>query len=63
MPRPKPPYEMKLKAFRIPVPLLDAVNTWRREEQAQQGERMSETAAVLALVRRGLETVERDQRP
>ena len=31
--------------------------------QAQQGERMSETAAVLALVRRGLETVEQEQQP
>lgn len=51
---------MKLKAFRMPEPMLDAINEWRREVQAERGKRITETAAVLDLVRRGLKTVGRD---
>lgn len=57
MPRPKPPHPTTLKAFRMPAPMLEAINAYRLEVQAQRKKRFTETAAVLDLVRRGLESV------
>ena len=57
MPRPKPPHPKILKAFRMPTPMLEAINAYRLEVQAERRKRFTETEAVLDLVKRGLESV------